>query len=355
MEDLRLLVVGAGAIGGVIAAGLARAGCDVTLLDANREHVERMRDPGLSVQEPGGTSSTVRLIAERDPDDLHGRFDVAMVTVKAPHLEAALESLVTRDLVETYLALGNGLVHDRLERLVGRDRLVVGTVEWGATNMGPGRLAQTTHAPFVLDARAAQGPHGPRLRTALEHVAPVRLSGDITGQVWSKLLVNSTFSGLGAVTGLLYGEVVESSVGRRVAFALWTEGVAVAYAAGVRLPEVLGVSPESLTVRAPSDLPTAERSLRVLMGAVAATKASMLQDLERGAVTEVDDINGAVVRRGAAVGVPAPANQRIVEVVHACERGERRPDPSVLDELAALVPGVRLQDEKRPLPPHGVS
>jgi 2-dehydropantoate 2-reductase len=337
MDDLRMLVVGAGAIGGVIAAKLARAGCDVTVLDTNREHVERMRGPGLSVKEAGTTTSTVRLVAERDTDDLHGRFDVAVVTVKAPHLQAALEPLVERDLVDTYLALGNGLVHDRLERLVGRDRLVVGTVEWGATNLGPGRLTQTTRAPFVLDAQAAQRRHGPRLRTALEHVAPVRMSDDITGQVWSKLLVNSTFSGLGAVTGLLYGEVVDSPAGRGVAFSLWTEGVDIARAAGVRLHEVLGVHPGDLVVRAPSDLPAAERSLRVLMGTVAATKASMLQDLERGAVTEVDDINGAVVREGARVGVAAPANHLIVEVVHACERGERRPDPSVLDELAPVT------------------
>lgn len=341
MPDLRLLVVGAGAIGGVIAAKLGQAGYDVTVLDANGAHVERMRCPGLALHALG-TSSTIRLAAEQEATALRGRFDVAVVTVKAPHLQAALASLVEADVADTYLALGNGLVHDRLERLVGRHRLVVGTVEWGATNVGPGELVQTTRAPFVLDAQAIQRRHLSRLREALEHVAPVRLAADIMGQVWSKLLVNSTFSGLGAVTGLLYGEIVEHSVGKRVAFSLWTEGFDVAQAAGVALDQVLGVNPESLVVRAPSDLRAAEGSLRILMGAAAATKASMLQDLERGAVTEVDDINGGVVRQGTSAGVPTPLNRHIVEVVHACERGQRRPEPSVLADMAALVP-VRLQ------------
>lgn len=321
-----------------MAAQLARAGYDVTVLDTNAAHVERMRCPGLTLQALG-TSSAVRLAAEQGPTSLHGRFDVAVVTVKAPHLQAALAPLVEADLVDTYLALGNGLVQDRLERLVGQQRLVVGTVEWGATNLGPGRVVQTTRAPFVLDAQGMQRRDLSPLRAALEHVAPVRLAADITGQIWSKLLVNSTFSGLGAVTGLLYGEIVEHPVAKRVAFSLWTEGFDVAQAAGAMLDQVLGVHPESLVVRGSSDLPAAEDSLRVLMGTAAATKASMLQDLERGAITEVDDINGGVVRQGDSVGVLTPLNQHIVEVVHACERGQRRPDPSVLADLATLVRG----------------
>ncbi len=71
------------------------------------------------------------------------------------------------------------------------------------------------------------------------------------------------------------------------------------------------------------------------MDTVGATKSSMLQDLERGATTEVDVINGGVADRGAAVGVPTPLNERVVGLVHAIERGEREPSPAALDELAA--------------------
>lgn len=338
MSDLRLLVVGAGAIGGVIAAKLTRAGYDVTVLDANRTHVELMRSPGLALQELGRTSH-ISIRAEHEADRLERRFDVAVVTVKAPHLEAALTPLVKADLVDTYLSLGNGLVQNRLGQLVGKDRLVIGTVEWGATNLRPGHIAQTTRAPFVIGA--PDGPHDAQTRAlcaALGHVAAVRVSADIAGQIWSKLLVNSTFSGLGAVTGLLYGQVVDSALGRRVAFGLWAEGFDVARACGTTLDQVLGVHPEQLVVRSADDLPTAKEALRTLMNAAAATKASMLQDLERGAVTEVDDINGGVVRQGAQADLSTPLNQCIVDFVHDCEHGRRRPDPAALTRLDELVP-----------------
>lgn len=337
MCDLRMLVVGAGAIGGVIAAKLVRASYDVTILDANREHVERMRSPGLILEDLEHTSR-IPLRAEHDADGLDERFDVAVVTVKAPHLEAALLPLVEADLVDTYLALGNGLVQDRLGQLVGKDRLMVGTVEWGATNLGPGHIVQTTRAPFVIGS--PEGTHGVRIRAlcaALGHVAEVRVSADISGQIWSKLLVNSTFSGLGAVTGLLYGQIADSLVGRRVAFRLWTEGFDVARACGAVLEQVLGVHPRQLVVRSAKDVPPAEEALGTLMSAAAATKASMLQDLERGAATEVDDINGGVVRKGAQANTPTPLNQRIVELVHECEHGHRRPEPAVLAHLDDLV------------------
>jgi 2-dehydropantoate 2-reductase len=333
MPELRLLVVGAGAIGGVIAAKLTRAGYDVTALDANRAHVERMRSPGLALQDLGHTCQ-VPIRAEYEADALDRRFDFAVVTVKAPYLQTALTPLVEADLVDTYVALGNGLVQHRLGRLVGKDRLVVGTVEWGATNLGPGHIAQTTRAPFVI------GTHDARTRAlceVLEHVAEVRVAADIAGQIWSKLLVNSTFSGLGAITGLLYGQIADSAVGRRVALGLWTEGFDVARACGATLDQVLGVHPEQLVVRSAEDVPTAEEALRILMSAAAATKASMLQDLERGAVTEVDDINGGVVREGARVGLPTPLNQCVVDLVHDCEHGRRQPEPAALDLVGELV------------------
>lgn len=333
MPDLRLLVVGAGAIGGVIAAKLTRAGYDVTALDANRAHVEQMRVPGLVLEDLGHTCQ-IPVRAEYDAGALDRRFDFALITVKAPYLEAALTPLVEADLVDTYVALGNGLIQHRLGRLVGKNRLMVGLVEWGATNLGPGRIAQTTRAPFVIGTHGARTP---ALCEALGHVAEIRVSTDIASQVWSKLLVNSTFSGLGAVTGLLYGQIVDSAVGRRVALSLWTEGFDVARACGATPEKVLGVHPEQLVVRSVEDMPTAEVALRILMSAAAATKASMLQDLERGAVTEVDDINGGVVREGAQVGLPTPLNQRIVDLVHDCEHGHRQPEPAALDLLDDLV------------------
>ena len=175
------------------------------------------------------------------------------------------------------------------------------------------------------------------LAGALETVADVRITENIGGQVWSKLLVNSAFSGLGAVSGLLYREVVADPTGKEAALAVWREGYDVGMAQGITLDKVLGVPAESLIVRGPEDQQKADEALRVAMGYAGATKASMLQDLERGAKTEVDVINSGVVQRGREYGIDTPLNSRVVGLVHAMERGERRPDRDVFEELRAIA------------------
>jgi 2-dehydropantoate 2-reductase len=337
MIEAGVLVVGAGAIGGVTAAKMKGGVRRVTVLDANEEHVEKMRDPGLLLDDLG-QERRVRLDAHSDPGDLEDPFDFALVTLKAPPLEAALGPLVERGLAQAFVSLGNGLVQDRIASIVGRENLLLGTVEWGATNFGAGHLARTTRLPFVIGEPDGETKDRTRLLAdALETVADVRITENIGGQVWSKLLVNSAFSGLGAVSGLLYREVVADPAGKEAALAVWREGYDVGMAQGITLDKVLGVPAESLVVRGPEDRQKAGEALEVAMGYAGATKASMLQDLERGAKTEVDVINGGVVERGKEHGVETPFNERVVEIMHAMERGERRPGRDVFEELQALA------------------
>ncbi|HZA43728.1 MAG TPA: ketopantoate reductase family protein [Rubrobacter sp.] len=336
MIDASVLIVGAGAIGGVTAAKMADEVRRVSVLDADKEHVRLMRDPGLLLDELG-EERRVRLPAHADPGAFENPFDFALVTLKAPHLEAALGPLVERDLAETFVSLGNGLVQDRIAGIVGGGKLIIGTVEWGATNLGPGHLAQTTRAPFVVgEPDGVTRDRTRRLAEALGTVADVRVTQNIRGQVWSKLLVNSALSGLGAISGLLYREVVADPAGREAALAVWREGYDVGLAQGIALDEVLGVPAEALVVRDPEDRSRADEALEVAMGYAGATKASMLQDLQRGAKTEVDVINGGVVEKGREYGVQTPLNERVVELMHAMERDERRPGRDVFEELRAL-------------------
>ncbi len=337
MIEASLLVVGAGAIGGVTAAKMQDGVRRVAVLDANEEHVERMLDSGLLIDDLG-EERRVRRDAYSNPAGLDGPFDFALVTLKAPHLEDALKPLVERGLAETFVSLGNGLVQERVAGIVGEGRLIWGTVEWGATNLGPGHLARTTRNPFVIGEPDGSTRERTRLLAdALGTVDEVRVTENIRGQVWSKLLVNSAFSGLGAVSGLLYREVLEDPDGREVALAVWREGYAVGMAQSLELEEVFGIPADSLVVRGPGDRERADEAVEVVVRKAGATKASMLQDLERGVKTEVDVINGAVVEKGREYGVETPLNARVVELVHAMERGERRPGPDVFGELRELA------------------
>src|SRR5688572_18878944 len=246
MIEASVLVIGAGAIGGATAAKMTGGVRRVSVLDDNEEHVERMRGPGLLLDDLG-EERRVRLDAYADPSDLEGPFDFALVTLKAPHLEDALAPLVERGLAMTFVSLGNGLVQDRISAIVGEENLVVGTVEWGATNLGAGHLAQTTRAPFVIgETDGATKQRTRLLADALGTVTDVRITENIRGQVWSKLLVNSAFSGLGAVSGLLYREVIADPAGKEAALAVWREGYNVGMAQRITLDKVLGVPAEDL-------------------------------------------------------------------------------------------------------------
>jgi 2-dehydropantoate 2-reductase len=333
MIEASVLVVGAGAIGGVTAAKMANEVRRVVVLDANEEHVERMKGEGLLINDLGEERRVV-LDAYASPTELDGPFDFALITLKAPHLESALEPLLEGGLVQNFVSLGNGLVQERIANVVGGGRLIWGTVEWGSTNLGPGRLARTTQGPFIIGEPDGEIRERTRLLAdALGMVDEARVTQNIRGQVWSKLLVNSTFSGLGAVSGLLYREVVADPDGREAVLALWREGYDVGQAQNLELEEVLGVPAEALVVRDPEDRERADEALEVAMQQAGATKASMLQDLERGIKTEVDVINAAVVEKGREYGVQTPLNARVVDLMHAMERGERHPGRDVFEEL----------------------
>lgn len=339
MVEASVLVIGGGAIGGVTAAKMTGKVRRVTVLDANPEHVEMMRKPGLLLDDVG-TEQRVQMEAHTNPGDIRDHFDFALLTLKAPHLETAIEGVRERGLAKTFVSLGNGLVQELIAGLVGEENLIVGTVEWGATNVGPGHLAKTTDAPFVIgELEGSVRERTQLLAEVLGTVAEVNLTDNIRGQVWSKLLVNSTFSGLGVVSGLLYREIVDDPAGREVALALWREGYDVGKAQSLQLEKYVDVPADDLVVRSQTDVARGEKVLFGVMSHVGATKASMLQDLERGLPTEVDVINGAVAAKGDAWGIETPLNSRIVELVHAMERGEERPSRNVFDELRSLVGG----------------
>jgi 2-dehydropantoate 2-reductase len=335
--DADVLVVGAGAIGGGLAVRLAGNVRRLMVLDAGEEHVARMRDPGLEVLELD-TPVVVRLDAVSRPEELEGSFDLALVGVKAPYHRAALEPLVQREAAAFYVSLGNGLIQDRLAEIVGRDRLVAALVEWGGQNVGPGRLVRDTEGPVVVGE--LDGEERPRTRVLAEVLATTgetRITRNARGMIWSKLLVNSAFTGLSAVSGFRYGGVAEHPAGREAVLGLWREGYDVGTAEGLDLDRVFDMDPEEMLADGPHGRAHAEEVLDRSMARWGATLPSMLQDLQQGRATEVDVVNGGVAGRGRAHGVPTPLNDRVVELVHAMERGERRPEPGALDEVASLI------------------
>src|SRR4051812_19732372 len=289
MIDASVLVVGGGAIGGVTGARMTGAVRRVTVLDANAEHVARLNDPGLVYEEPGA-EHTVRVEAVTEAP-AEG-YDFALIGVKSPFHRAALEPLAAAGRIGAFVTLGNGLIQDRIAEIVGRERLLACLVEWAGTNLGPGRLVRDTTGGMVVgELDGAVRERTRLLARCLEAVGDARVTGNIRGMIWSKLLVNSTFTGLSAISGLRYGGVAQHPDGREAVFGLWREGFAVARAEGLALERILDAEPHEL---ASEDRATAQAALDRVMALAGNAKPSMLQDLEHGRETEVDVVNGGV-------------------------------------------------------------
>jgi 2-dehydropantoate 2-reductase len=308
----RILVVGGGAIGGITAAQMA---AEVVVLDANEAHVAALRDPGL-IYEEEGIERTAVLDAVSSIDELEGEFDYALVAVKSPLHHVALEPLVARGGIGAFVSMGNGLIQDRMEGIVGRGNLLACIVEWGGSNVGPGRLVRDSLGGYMvgeLDGTISE--RAKALAAALDPVGRTRVTDNVRGMIWSKLLINSTFTGLSAVSGLRYGGVGEQ--GPEAVYALWAEGVAVGDAQRLSLERIHDVEAHEF----------GPDGLAQMMRHMYNVRPSMLQDLDAGRDTEVDVVNGGVASKGRELGIATPCTDAVVELVHSMERGERSPDP----------------------------
>ena len=307
-------MVGGGAIGGITAA---TAAADVVVLDANAEHVAKLNGPGLVINgEDPVRLEAVTSVDELDADD---EFDFALIAVKSPLHDVVIPPLVERGGIHAFVTLGNGLIQDHVEELVGEGNLLACLVEWGGSNVGPGELIRDSEGGYVVgELDGVPTERARRLAKALAPVGTTRVSDNIRGMIWTKLQVNSTFTGLSAVSGLRYGGVAEQ--GPDAVFALWAEGVKVARAQQLELDTMHDVHAYEF----------GPEGLDRMMQHMANVRPSMLQDLDAGRDTEVDVVNGGVAAKGRELGIPTPHNDKVVELVHAMERGEKRPDPRYL-------------------------
>ena len=300
---MTVCVVGAGSIGSLFAAHLATV-TDVLVLTRRADHARALNADGLRVT--GRHDFTARVTAAADPRDLRD-FDLGIIATKANGVEQAAESLQGGFPRATVMTVQNGL---------GAEEIVRGHGEWplisGVTFMS-GTKHSDTHVEYILDTPTWIGPYGDTPFERVEEVA--RLLGDAGLKVealpdllpaqWSKLIFNATVNGVAALTGLPHDAhfAAESDVGDlgHLVHELVDEGKRIAAAAGVEL----------------HDDPWEMNVLATKRGS--AHYPSMLEDVEARRPTEVELINGALVREAARHGVDAPLQTAIYRLVKARE------------------------------------
>jgi 2-dehydropantoate 2-reductase len=335
----RVLLLGCGSVGGVIAGGLLREGIEVSIVTHNQGITERINKNGIRLSTPLGKWN-VKAQAFTNLDGVQGPFRTVLLAMKATDVEPAVRELSNRLEAGGYVVtLQNGIVEDRIGEILGRDRVIGALVGWGATMRPSGEYEMTSQGETVigeLDGRESL--RVKRLRHLLEYAAPTTVSTNIYGVLWSKLAINCTITTLGAVTGQLLGEMLRQRRIRRLSLNITSEVVDVAEAHGIKLEPVGGTLDVHRLYLPPNQRFGRLRFNVILKHAIMLAvglkfrrlKSSMLQSLERGRRPEIDFMNGYVVERGRDVDVPTPVNKSLTTLVHEIEAGERPIHPSNL-------------------------
>jgi 2-dehydropantoate 2-reductase len=300
---VRTCIVGAGSIGSLYAAHLATV-TDVLVLTRREEHARALNDEGLRVT--GRHDFTARVTAAANARDLPD-FELGIVATKATGVDSAAESLAGRVPDATIMTVQNGL---GAEEIVGRHG------DWplvsGVTFMS-GTKHSDTHVEYILDTPTWVGPYGETPFERVREIAALLVDSGLKAEAlpdlrpaqWSKLIFNATVNGVAALTGLShdahFAEEGEPSDLGHLVHDLVDEGKRVAAAAGVEL----------------HDDPWEMNVLATKRGS--AHYPSMLEDVDARRPTEVELINGALVREAERSGVEAPLHTALYRLVKARE------------------------------------
>jgi 2-dehydropantoate 2-reductase len=339
-EHPRIAVIGAGAIGGVTASFVSMAGWDLELVCKHQEVVDRARSQGLHISGVRGDHH-VRLNGVKDVGDLSGPKDVVFLATKATDCTEVAERLLPFLTPNSaVVSLQNGICEDALAAVVGRERVIGCVVGWGATMIGPGLLEVTSDGEFVIGNIDGQADDRlPLIKQMLDAVVPTRISKNIMGELYSKLVVNSCINSLGVITGLELGKLLALRKVRNIFIGIMEEAISVAGAMGLHVEPGGGGKLDYYRFLGRrgwwADF-VRHGTIRLIGFKYRRIKSSSLQSLERGRKTEIDYLNGYVVAHGRELQVPTPLNEAVVDVIEEIEAGARKIGIANLDHPAFL-------------------
>ncbi len=352
MAKNKIAIVGAGAVGAYAGAHMVQAGEDVTYIDPWPENVEAIRSDGLRVThirdvEPFTVKPRVLHVTEAQQLAKEAPIDIAFVCMKS------YDTAWATTLIKQYLAPTGYIVS--LQNCMNEET-IAGIVGWGKTL---GSIASSItvelHAPGQV--RRAAGKSGSRhtvfrvgevhgrvtdrakeICRLVSYADSAMVTENLWGERWSKLVTNVMGNGLSACTGMITRDMTKNDAIRHFSNRLGSEAIRVGQALGYHFDEVSHMDPETLA-RAGEGDPAAQKEIDEHRLVEASRpgggehRPSMGQDMVKGRRTEIQFLNGFVVKKGEEVGIAAPTNKILTEIVTKVERGELKPDPKHITDL----------------------
>jgi 2-dehydropantoate 2-reductase len=329
----RVAIVGTGANGAAIGADLALAGEDVVFVEQWPAHVEAMRADGITVVMPERTINVpVRALHLCEVATLRETFDVVLLLVKAYDTRWAAH-LIAPYLEPDGLMAGvqNGMTTSVVADVVGRERTIGAVIEITSAMTVPGVVDRHSGPDRSWFAVGAAGGREEVVASLLRHSGAVEVVEEIEATKWMKLVSNATTLATTAIVGTPMVEAASIPAMRELMLRSGREALDATIGLGNPILPIFGLRP--------GDVSRPDSVVDVLLDTLLAgfvlphSTTTILQDWAKGRRSEVDDINGHVVRTLRTLGRDAPVNRAVVELAREIEGGTRRPDPSLLDVL----------------------
>ncbi|MBR0085699.1 MAG: ketopantoate reductase family protein [Lachnospiraceae bacterium] len=322
----KIAIMGCGSLGTILGAYLNKAGLDVMMVDAYEEHVKALNENGATVVEGIEMNVPVKACT---PDQLEGTYDLFIYMAKQTYNETAIPQMVAHCGPDTIICTcQNGLPELAVAKYYPAEKIMGATVGWPATFLRPGvsALTCTPDAPqFEFHLGRLKGEVDEKVyevQAVLDKMTTgrVHITENLMADRWSKVLINSTFSGMSTVTANTFRFAVENDAPAKCCARIGRECVQVCAKMGYQLPVIFGIN--FMELFAFTDEEGMWKAINTVRLLGSDGKASMLQDLEKGRKCEIRFINGVVSEAGKEYGVPTPYCDAVVDIVSKVENGE---------------------------------
>ena len=335
LNIMRIAVIGCGGIGGVVAGVLGSQGADVLCVDVDKKTVARINESGIRLRGKMGTVDA-GIKAVQALSDKEGKFDIIVIAVKSMYLKNVFEcnkDFLSKD--GLILTLQNGIKILDIVKDFPQVKTIAGAVGYNSQLCENGQYEVTTKGGITIgNLTTGSDEDLLRVKNIFAPGVLIDINRNTEGVLWAKLLIVLGVTGLGGCAALRSGKLLRLKVARQLYYQVVTEGVYVSKKLGIRLEKFGGINPSKFSNQE-EGYPLFVRYIFLkLIGILRPNVRSNIDvDLERGRRTEVDFINGAVVKAGKSLGIDTPVNREIVKVVKEIEQGNRNMDKENLREI----------------------
>ena len=339
---MKSALIGLGAIGTIIAADLAKNGFPLYVVTKHQETMDVIEKRGLKVTGISGDYIVKKNITPVPKiEDLPDELNIVFMVTKLTHLEDALERVKPKLSKNfTLVTMTNGMIEEKLSLQFDKRNLLGCVVGFGATKTGHAESRKTSPGEMAIGRLDGKQQSIDRdLIEKLSHTELTKWSDNILYDKFSKLLINLSVTSFGVISGLTLGEMLSRKTTRLAFLTVMTEGVHVADAKGFKLPKINNLNPYFLALtekelRGFSLKHFLKQTIIKIIGRKFRNiRSSSLQSIESGRKSEIDFLNGYIVKEGEKLGVKTPLNKFVLDDVHLIEEGKKKPSLEGLEAL----------------------